>query len=87
MKRALAATLTVRLPSTTIARVRKRARSLGVTPSRLVRATLERELGDPAEGDLFSRTRRFVGAVKNGGRNLARNARRELGRWDPDRRG
>jgi len=88
MKRSLAATLTVRLPSSTIARVRERAQSLGITPSRLVRATLEKELGDPANGrDLFALTRPFIGAVKGGRRNAARDARRSLERWNPDRRG
>ena len=88
MKRTLAATLTVRLPSSTIARVRARARSLGVTPSRLVRATLEKQLGESANAsDLFSLTRRFIGAVQVARRTAARDARSDLARWNPDRRG
>ncbi|HEX6274720.1 MAG TPA: hypothetical protein VFZ53_16880 [Polyangiaceae bacterium] len=88
MKRALASTLTVRLPTATIARVRERARSLGVTPSRLVRATLEKELGGALnESDLFSVTRPFIGSVNGGRRAAARHVRRDLDRWNPDRRG
>jgi hypothetical protein len=87
VKAALTETVTVRLPSSAMRKVRARARALGVTPSKLIRVALERELGGTdANTTAMQLTRRWVGSLKNVGVR-GRDARRALESWDPDRRG
>lgn len=84
---AMSRTLTIRLGGPAMRRVRGRARTLGITPSELVRTLLERELGalqgEPSALDL---TRRWVGAVRSLRACDGRDARGELDEWSPDRR-
>lgn len=88
MKTALSASLTVRLPGPAARRVRARARAMGVTPSDLVRSALEREVGVlEDESSPYDLTRKWIGIVRDGVVVAARDARRELDTWDPDRRG
>ena len=87
MKSPLTATLTVRLPTSAAKRVRARARARGITPSDLVRAALEREIGGVEDDrSLFERTRKWIGVVR-GPAPAARDLRKALERWNPDRRG
>ncbi|MCC6665655.1 MAG: ribbon-helix-helix protein, CopG family [Polyangiaceae bacterium] len=81
-------TLTIRLGGPALRRLRARARALGVSPSELVRAVLEREVG-AAEGEptALELTQRWVGAVSSSAVAAGRDARAELDGWHPDRRG
>ncbi|MGO8995166.1 MAG: hypothetical protein ACLQVI_17765 [Polyangiaceae bacterium] len=85
----LASTLTIRLTSRELKRLRARALSLGTTPSAIVRAAVERELAEPDENGptLGERSRRWVGAVRSGRAPNGRDARAALETWNPDRRG
>jgi predicted DNA-binding protein len=79
--------LTTRLPAPLLARLRERARQTGTTPSALVRALLEQELGTPAtDTSAMDLTRRWVGSIRSG-RIHGRDAREALRKWKPDRRG
>ena len=87
MKPSMTATLTVRLPKTAAKRVRARASAMGITPSDLVRAALEREIGK-LETDVgpFEMTKQWIGRVR-GRASSGRSVRKDLARWNPDRRG
>lgn len=81
-------TLTIRLPATAVRLVKRRAKALGVTPSELVRALLEREMGTSSEEPTaLELTRRWVGAVADASAPRGRDARAALAAWNPDRRG
>jgi hypothetical protein len=87
MKSSLQATLTVRLPRPALRRLRARARAMGKTPSDLVRAALEREVGSLGEdASPFEMTRELIGVIRTAG-VVGRDARAELEGWNPDRRG
>lgn len=79
-------TLTIRLPGPAFRRIEQRARSLGVTPSELVRRLIG-EVGDGAEPTAWELTQRWVGHVSDGALTRGRDAREALEGWDPDRRG
>ena len=83
----LHATLTVRLPSPALRRLKARARAMGVTPSDLVRSALAREVGPLAEEPTASEmTREWIGVLR-GPVPDGRDARSVLEDWNPDRRG
>ena len=80
-------TVTVRLPGPAMRKIRARARALGVTPSKLIRVAIEREIGGPGqEATAGELTRKWVGKLRNVGVH-GRDARRALDNWKPDRRG
>lgn len=80
--------LTLRLPGPAARLLSTHARSLGKTPSAVVRDMLARELGGPARAtSLVERTRAFVGAVADRRAPAGRDARSALAEWKPDRRG
>jgi hypothetical protein len=82
------AVLTARLPASLMKRLRERARRAGTTPSRIVRALLDEELGPTSEDrPVLELTRSWVGAVRDRRVPAGRNARSALKRWSPDRRG
>lgn len=85
--KSLHATLTVRLPSPALRRLKARAKAMGVTPSDLVRTALEREVGpladDPTAAEM---TREWIGSLR-GPAPDGRDTRSALEDWDPDRRG
>lgn len=70
-------------------RIRARAKALGVTPSELVRLALEHQIGeiDAPETSAFELTKKWVGSIASTKVRAGRDARAELERWDPDRRG
>lgn len=78
--------ITVRLSGPAERRLRARAKALGVTPSALIRALLDAELGPDASGSLLDRTSAFVGAIDDRTIAPGRDARASLAEWDPDRR-
>jgi predicted transcriptional regulator len=81
-------TMTIRLSGPARRRVHLRARALGITPSALIRAVLEEQIGAAAaEPGAFALTRRWIGSVRSGRVAAGREARRELDGWNPDRRG
>jgi antitoxin component of RelBE/YafQ-DinJ toxin-antitoxin module len=81
-------TLTIRLPGPMLRQVQARARSLGLTPSELVRRMLTESAGAEAgEPTAFELTRNWVGVVASRKVANGRDARAALGDWDPDRRG
>ncbi len=82
------AVMTARLPAAMARRLRERARQLGTSPSALIRAMLDRELG-PTRDDAsaLALTRRWVGAVRSAKVPAGRDAREALAGWNPDRRG
>jgi predicted DNA-binding protein len=81
-------TITIRLPGPAARRIRARAKALGVTPSAIVRAALESEMGTlPDESTAYELTQRWVGAVRSKSAPRGRDTRRALERWRPDRRG
>ncbi|HZL21033.1 MAG TPA: CopG family transcriptional regulator [Polyangia bacterium] len=85
--KSLQATLTVRLPPPALRRLKARARAIGVTPSELVRAALEREVGPLAdEPTAAEMTREWIGVLR-GPAPDGRDARNVLETWNPDRRG
>lgn len=87
MKASLTETVTVRLPSSAMRKVRARARALGMTPSKLIRTALEREIGAPsADATAMQLTRKWVGSLRNVSVK-GRDARRDLDEWNPGRRG
>jgi hypothetical protein len=68
-------------------KIRARARALGVTPSKLIRAAIEKEIGGSAsEATAGELTRKWVGKLRNVGVR-GRDVRRALESWNPDRRG
>jgi hypothetical protein len=84
---ALSRSLTIRLSGPALRQLRARARSLGVTPSDLVRQLVERETGVPAgEPAAAELTSRWVGAVHSRDVVAGREARAALADWNPDRR-
>jgi hypothetical protein len=88
MKGAMSRTLTIRLPGPTLRQVQARARSLGLTPSELVRRMLTESAGaGDGEPTAFELTRKWVGVVASRKVVRGRDARTALGDWDPDRRG
>lgn len=82
-------TLTLRLSGPAMRRIRARAKALGVTPSELVRMALEHEISeiDAPEASAFELTKKWVGSVSSTRSRAGRDARAELERWNPDRRG
>lgn len=82
-------TLTLRLSGSAMRRIRARAKALGVTPSELVRMALEHEISeiDVPEASAFELTRKWVGSISSTKAPAGREARAELERWNPDRRG
>lgn len=79
-------TLTIELPDTLKHRLDQEARRLRITPSRLIRRTLEASLknGNKQAGPtLFELTRDLCGSVTGGPRDLARNKRhlKGYGAW------
>ena len=88
MKGAMSRTLTIRLPGPTLRQVQARARSLGLTPSEMVRQMLMESAGAGAgEPTAFDLTRKWVGVVASRKVVRGRDARAALDDWDPDRRG
>jgi hypothetical protein len=80
-------TVTIRLPSPAMRKIRARARALGVTPSTLIRAAIEREVGGSGpEATAMELTRKWVGSLRNAS-VTGRDVRRALESWTPDRRG
>jgi len=80
--------LTLRLPARAARRLTEHARSVGKTPSAVVRDLLARELGaGDDDATLIERTRRFVGAIRDERVSHGRDARSALKKWSPDRRG
>jgi hypothetical protein len=80
--------LTTRLPASLLKRLRERARKAGTTPSALVRALLEEQLGaTTADKSALELTRRWVGAIRSDVVVPGRRARSALAGWRPDRRG
>jgi len=81
-------TITIRLPGPAARLIRARAKALGITPSDVVRAALEGMVGTRQdEPTAFELTRRWVGSVRSKSVARGRDARREIERWAPDRRG
>jgi hypothetical protein len=81
-------TITIRLPGPAARRVRARAKALGLTPSELVRAALETEVGKlEGEPTAFEMTRQWVGSIGTKAALRGRDERQALKRWKPDRRG
>ena len=80
--------MTVRLGAPAMRKIRARARSLGVTPSQLIRDMIAREVGvAPDEASLFELTEHWVGSVRSAQVPAGRTARETLEAWRPDRRG
>lgn len=79
--------ITVRLSEPAARRLRARARSLGVTPSAIVRDLLARELGAEEAGTAAERTEKWIGAVRDPRVVAGRDAHHALDAWHPDRRG
>jgi hypothetical protein len=88
MKPRMTSSLTIRLPGPAARHLRARARALGISPSQLARTVLEKEIGVPeGEPSAFKLTERWIGVVRGDGISRARDARRTLESWKPDRRG
>jgi hypothetical protein len=69
-------------------KIRPRARTLGVTPSRFARDVIEQAVGvTGGEASLYELTRKWVGSVNNPSAPAGRDAREALQGWQPDRRG
>jgi hypothetical protein len=85
----LSVSLTIRLSSLELRRLRERARAAKTTPSAVVRALLEKDLAQPERDTktLGARSSRWVGAVRDSRIAPAREAREALAGWQPDRRG
>lgn len=84
----MSGSLTVRLGAPAMRKIRARARSLGVTPSRLVRDVIEREVGvTGGEASLYELTSTWVGSVNDSTASAGRDTREALQDWRPDRRG
>lgn len=82
------ALLSTRLPRELMRRLRERARERRMTPSRVVREVLARELGgDERDVAAMDLTRKWVGSVRSKVVPAARDAREALEDWNPDRRG
>ena len=80
-------TLTIRLSSESLRLLRERARSEGKTPSQVVRTLIENEAA-PSGPSAYDLTRQWVGSVRSGRPvSRARNVRKLLKQWNPDRRG
>ncbi len=77
----LGSSLTIHLSRRELERLRTRARSLGTTPSAVLRSLLEREIGelDGHAPTLGERSRRWVGAVNSAQVPHGRSARAALG--------
>jgi predicted DNA-binding protein len=85
--KSLQASLTVRLPSPALRRLKARARAMGVTPSDLVRDALERHVGPLGEETTaLEVTREWIGSLQGPSAD-GRDARSLLEDWNPDRRG
>ena len=88
MGNSLSGSVTVRLGAPAMRKIRARARSLGVTPSQLIREVIAREVGEAAdEASLFELTEKWVGCVRSSQVAAGRSARESLESWRPDRRG
>jgi len=84
----MSGSLTVRLGAPAMRKIRARARTLGITPSRLVRDVIERAVGvTGGEASLYQLTRKWVGSVNSSTVSAGRDAREALRDWQPDRRG
>lgn len=84
----MSASLTVRLGAPAMRKILARARTLGVTPSQLVRDVIEREVGvEGGEASLYQLTSEWVGSVNSARAPAGRDAREALHDWHPDRRG
>lgn len=80
--------LTVRISAPLERRLRSRAKARGVTSSDVVRGLLEAELVAGGEGrSLYERGQALIGALDDAQLPAGRDARRELRKWRPDRRG
>jgi hypothetical protein len=87
MKGSLSETVTVRLPGPAMRKIRARARALGVSPSKLIRAAIEREIGSPGpEATAMELTRKWVGSLRSPSVH-GHALRSTLESWNPDRRG
>jgi hypothetical protein len=81
-------TLTIRLPGPALRQIQARARSLGVTPSELVRRLVAESPGETgSEPTAHDLTRQWVGRVSTTDIPNGRDARAVLHGWNPDRRG
>jgi hypothetical protein len=81
-------TLTIRLPAPAIRKIQAHASALGVTPSKLVRDVIERELRTPShEATALELTSKWVGCLRSTTAPHGRDARETLQGWSPDRRG
>jgi hypothetical protein len=88
MSTSMSGSLTVRLGAPAMRKIRARARTLGVTPSRLVRDVIERAVGvTDGEASLYQLTSKWVGSVNSSTASAGRDAREALQDWQPDRRG
>lgn len=81
--------LTVRISAPLERRLRSRAKARGITPSEVVRVLLEAELvGGADEGvSLYERGKALIGSLSDSRLPAGRDAKRELAKWRPDRRG
>jgi hypothetical protein len=88
MKASMTGTLTIRLPGPAMRKIQAQASALGVTPSKLVRDVIERELGTPDhEATAFELTSKWVGSIRSATAPHGRDTRETLQDWKPDRRG
>jgi len=88
MSTSMSGSLTVRFGAPAMRKLRARARTLGVTPSRLVRDVIERAVGvTGGEASLYQLTSKWVGSVNSSTAPAGRDAREALQDWRPDRRG
>lgn len=78
--------LTVRLHPRALAALRRRARSRGETPSDLVRALIEREVGPKPQVSAWELSREWVGSISDATLPPGARVREALAAWDPDRR-
>jgi hypothetical protein len=86
----LGASITIRLSTLELRRLRERARAAKTTPSAVVRALVEKDLAQPEDETrtLGARSVRWVGAVSDSRVAPGRKAREALSsEWLPDRRG
>ena len=81
--------LTVRISAPLERRLRSRAKARGVTPSDVVRGLLETELLEAEdEGlSLYEKAKAMIGSLNDSKLPAGRNAKQELLKRRPDRRG
>lgn len=87
MPHVMTSTMTLRLHGGAVRALRKRAKTLGMTSSELVRKLIEQDIGAfDEETTAYALTKRWVGAVRSDRVTDGRDARAALEEWNPDRR-